>query len=111
VLRPELDASPPAGDESGATRSAEKEVLGGEVEIRIVLDIVEPPAGRLGVVGDPGQTHHPGSQQEISFSGWLGLLRALYELTAEPGEPWQAGTPLSAARLPGTHPHSARPLR
>jgi hypothetical protein len=29
--------------------------------------------------------------QEIGFTGWLGLLRALYEVTAEPGAdalPW-----------------------
>jgi hypothetical protein len=56
----------------------------GEVEIRIILDRAEPPAGRLRVVGDPGQTYHPGSEQEIGFTGWLGLLRALYEVTAEP---------------------------
>jgi hypothetical protein len=57
----------------------------GEVEIRIVLDIVEPPAGRLWLVRDPGRADHRGSEQEISFTGWLGLLRALYEVTAEPG--------------------------
>jgi len=56
-----------------------------EMEIRIVLDIVEPPAGRLGVISDPGQADQPGSEQEISFAGWLGLLRALYEATAQPG--------------------------
>jgi hypothetical protein len=54
------------------------------VEIRIVLDRAEP-AGRLWVVGDPGQAHHSGREQEISFTGRLGLLRALYEVTAEPG--------------------------
>ena len=57
----------------------------GLVEIRIVLDIVEPPAGRLWAVRDPGQADHPHSEQGISFTGWLGLLRALYEATAEPG--------------------------
>jgi hypothetical protein len=57
----------------------------GEVEIRIVLDIIEPPAGRLWAVRGPGQADHPGSEQEISFTGWLGLLRALYEVTAAPG--------------------------
>ena len=57
----------------------------GKVEIRIVLDIVEPPAGRLWVVRALGQAHLPGSEQEISFTGWLGLLRVLYEVTAEPG--------------------------
>ena len=51
----------------------------------MVLDIVEPPAGRLWIVRDPGQAHHPGSEREINFTGWLGLLRALYEVTAEPG--------------------------
>jgi hypothetical protein len=47
----------------------------GKVEIRIVVDIAEPPAGCLRVVRDPGQAQHPGSEQEISFTGWLGLLR------------------------------------
>jgi hypothetical protein len=56
------------------------------VEIRIVLDIVEPPAGRLWVVRGPGQADHRGGGQEIGFTGWLGLLRALYEVTAEPGD-------------------------
>jgi hypothetical protein len=55
------------------------------VEIRLVLDMAEPPAGRLWVVRDPGQAHQPGSEPEISFTGWLGLLRALYEVTVEPG--------------------------
>ena len=57
----------------------------GEVEIRIVLEVVEPPAGRLCVARDPGQPDHPGGEREISFTGWLGLLRALYEVTAAPG--------------------------
>ena len=56
----------------------------GEVEIRIVLEVVEPPDGRLWVVR-PGQAHHPGCEQGISFTGWLGLLRVLYEVSAEPG--------------------------
>jgi hypothetical protein len=58
----------------------------GWVEIRIVLDVVEPPAGRLRVVRAPGQAPGPGAGQEIGFTGWLGLLRALYEVTAEPGD-------------------------
>jgi hypothetical protein len=57
----------------------------GEVQIRIALDRAEPPAGRLWVVRDLGLAHHPGGEQEICFTGWLGLLRALYEVTAEPG--------------------------
>ena len=64
---------------------------GGGVEIRIVLDRAEPPAGRLRVVRDSGQAHGPGTEQEIGFSGWLGLLRALYEVTAQPGEASPAG--------------------
>lgn len=58
----------------------------GEVEIRIVLDIAEPPAGRLWVVRGPGQAHRTDSEQKMSFTGWLGLLRVLYEVTAEPGQ-------------------------
>ena len=56
------------------------------MEIRIVLDRAEPPAGRLRVVRDPGHAAGPRAGQEIGFTGWLGLLRALYEVTAEPGE-------------------------
>jgi hypothetical protein len=63
----------------------------GGVEIRIVLDRAEPPAGRLRVVGAPGQDPGPGAGQEIGFTGWLGLLRALYEVTAEPGEAARPG--------------------
>ena len=61
------------------------------MEIRIVLDRAEPPAGRLRVVGAPGQNPEPGPGQEIGFIGWLGLLRALYEVTAEPGEAARPG--------------------
>lgn len=54
------------------------------MEIRIVLESVEPLAGCLGVVGD---TPIPGNEtkDDIPFSGWLGLLRALYEVTGGPG--------------------------
>ena len=51
-----------------------------------VLDRAEPPAGRLRVVRAPGQAPGSRTDQEIGFTGWLGLLRALYEVTAEPGE-------------------------
>jgi hypothetical protein len=57
----------------------------GGVEIRIVLDRTEPPAGRLRVVPAPGRDPGPCAGQEVGFTGWLGLLRALYEVTAEPG--------------------------
>ena len=55
------------------------------MEIRIVLDRVEPPAGRLHVVPGPGRAHRRGAPQEVRFTGWLGLLRALYEVTEAPG--------------------------
>jgi hypothetical protein len=56
----------------------------GPVEIRIQMDRVDPPAGRLSVVADAGR--RPGRPAgEISFTGWLGLLRALYEATGAPG--------------------------
>jgi hypothetical protein len=56
------------------------------VEIRIVLDRAEPPAGCLRVLRAPGQASEPGAGQDIWFTGWLGLLRALYEVTVEPGQ-------------------------
>jgi hypothetical protein len=58
----------------------------GDMEIRIVLDRAEPPAGHLRVVCAAGQDPGPGAGQDIGFAGWLGLLRALYEVTAEPGQ-------------------------
>ena len=59
----------------------------GAMEIRIVLDRVEPPGGRLRVVPDPGHAHRPEEEEEeeIRFTGWLGLLRAWYEVTRAPG--------------------------
>jgi len=61
----------------------------GAVEIRIVLDQAEPPAGRLRVVPGAGQARLPVTAGEIRFTGWLGLLKALYEVTgaAGPGTP------------------------
>ena len=56
----------------------------GQMEIRIILDRAEPPAGRLRVVPDPGHCR-AGQDEEIRFTGWLGLLRALYEVTGGPG--------------------------
>jgi hypothetical protein len=56
----------------------------GQMEIRITLDRAEPPAGRLRAVPDPGH-RHAGQDEEIRFTGWLGLLRALYEVTGRPG--------------------------
>jgi hypothetical protein len=59
----------------------------GAMEIRIILDRVEPPAGRLRVVPGPGRPHRCGARAELRFTGWLGLLRALYEVTGAPGAP------------------------
>jgi len=42
------------------------------MEILIVLDGTDPPAGLVRV---PGQAGH----EEIRFAGWLGLLRVLGE--------------------------------
>jgi hypothetical protein len=56
----------------------------GQVEIRIILDRAEPPAGRLRAVPDPGHGR-AGQDEEIRFTGWLGLLRALYEVTGGRG--------------------------
>jgi hypothetical protein len=55
----------------------------GHMEIRITLDQIEPPAGRLHVVADHGQAGRKGA--EVCFTGWLGLLRALYEVTGGSG--------------------------
>ena len=61
----------------------------GLMEIRIVLDQLDPPGGRLRVVPGSGQAHRVVAGGEIPFTGWLGLLRALYEVTgaAAPGVP------------------------
>ena len=53
----------------------------GLVEIRIVLDRAEPPRGRLRIVPGGGHDQHSEHEEEIPFTGWLGLLRALYVVT------------------------------
>jgi hypothetical protein len=49
------------------------------VEIRVILDSVDPPTGRLRVTSGAG--HAPDEQRDVFFTGWLGLLRALYLVT------------------------------
>jgi len=50
------------------------------VEVRISLDTLDPPAGRVRVM--------PGSDDaEMYFTGWLGLLRVLYQVTGSPAAP------------------------
>jgi len=54
------------------------------VEILIVLVTVEPPAGHIRVRPHRGQAGGGGEDEEIGFTGWLGLLRVLSEITARP---------------------------
>ena len=49
------------------------------VEIRVVLDGIDPPMGRLQVTSGAGPARD--EEPEVPFSGWLGLLRALYLVT------------------------------
>jgi len=51
----------------------------GGVEILVILDSIDPPAGRLRVTPGAGNAH--GKQPDVSFVGWLGLLRALSVVT------------------------------
>ena len=47
------------------------------VEVRISLDALDPPAGRVWVI--------PGSDDgELRFTGWLGLLRVLDQVMGSP---------------------------
>ena len=61
------------------------------MEIRISLDRVEPPAGRLWQVPSPEPTPPSPAGEEIPFTGWLGLLRALYAVVGQPGQPPDGG--------------------
>jgi hypothetical protein len=57
------------------------------MEIRISLDRVEPPAGHLRLVCSAGPPRPAGARRarRSPFTGWLGLLRALYEVVGPPG--------------------------
>ncbi|MDN5853652.1 MAG: hypothetical protein L0K86_12575, partial [Actinomycetia bacterium] len=78
-----------AAETSAGTRMSRRVVHGDDrwVEIRIWLDHLDPPAGRLRRVGPPerrgGAVVEPA---EVDFAGWLGLLRALDELIGRRGE-------------------------
>jgi hypothetical protein len=52
------------------------------VEVRISLDALDPPAGTIRVSGD---------DTALRFTGWLGLLRVLYQVTGAPAGPQAAG--------------------
>ena len=45
----------------------------------MILDSTDPPAGRLRVT--PGAGPAEDEQPDVPFTGWLGLLRALYLVT------------------------------
>jgi hypothetical protein len=49
------------------------------VEIRLILARIDPPTGRLQVTSCAGTARN--EEAEIPFTGWLGLLRALYLVT------------------------------
>jgi len=63
----------------------------GPVEILICLDAIAPPAGRLRVTSGPGSAPGRREDNEFPFTGWLGLLRALYEVTGSPADGSPAG--------------------
>jgi hypothetical protein len=56
----------------------------GQVEILISLATIDPPVGLLRVTSGAGAAPGPGEDRELRFTGWLGLLRALYEVTGSP---------------------------
>jgi hypothetical protein len=65
-----------------ATRPEDPEGM----EIRISLDRVEPPSGSLRLVAS-AELPRPVERQEgeeVPFTGWLGLLRALYQVIGLP---------------------------
>ena len=53
------------------------------MELRVTFEPGEPPCGRVALVGRPDEE----SRVAIPFIGWLGLLRVLSDLFAEPDGP------------------------
>jgi hypothetical protein len=49
------------------------------VEIRVILDRTDPPTGHLRLTSSTGPVRV--EEPDIPFTGWLGLLRALYLVT------------------------------
>ena len=49
------------------------------VEIRVILDRIDPPTGCLQVTS--GAVTIQQVEPEVPFTGWLGLMRALYLVT------------------------------
>ena len=52
---------------------------------------IDPPAGRLRALPGPRAGNGQLEGREFGFAGWLGLLRALYEVTASPAGGAPAG--------------------
>ena len=52
------------------------------MELRVTFEPGEPPCGHVALVVRPGKEVDP-----IPFIGWLGLLRVLSDLFAEPDDP------------------------
>lgn len=55
------------------------------MDILISLDSLDPPVGRLRVTSGPRSGVGGMGNEESRFTGWLGLLRALYEVTGPDG--------------------------
>lgn len=69
-----------------------------QVEILISLDTIDPPVGQLRVASAPETAPECGEGKEFRFTGWLGLLRALYDVTGSPADE-PPGGPRRAGRL------------
>ena len=67
------------------------------ITMRIVVDLrnVSPPEGQLDV---------PGAAARASFSGWLGLLRALEDVLAEGAADAELVSTVEAGASEGEHP-------
>jgi hypothetical protein len=56
------------------------------VEIVICLDTVEPPTGSVRPLVGPNVSDRDAEAEGVGFAGWLGLLRALYDVIGSRGE-------------------------
>lgn len=62
------------------------------MEIRITLEGHEPPEGWI----------HAGEDEDVRFSGWLGLLQALAELSPGPDQPSRRAASADSSTLDET---------
>lgn len=56
------------------------------MEIVIRLDTVEPPVGSVRLLAGPDLSYRGAEAAAVGFAGWLGLLRALYEVIGSRGD-------------------------